>query len=98
MNMLREHMQAMPLEILHGRPSNALRGLLLAHAEVGLVDVEKLATMTNKAGKRVHLDRMLQRTAAAVSELAERVAQTYFTHATGYRVAGLMTSERSDDL
>jgi len=98
LQMLVDHMEAMPLERLQGRPSNALRTLLQAHSEVGLVEVEKLAGVANRAGKRTHLDRVLQRTGRAVGELTERIGETYFTHATGHRVAGLSTQGRDDDL
>lgn len=98
LQMLVEHLEVMPLERLQGRPSTALRTLLQAHSEVGLVEVEKLATVTNKSGKRTHLDRVLQRTAAAMTELTERVGETYFTHATGHRVTGLSTQGRTNDL
>jgi uncharacterized alpha-E superfamily protein len=98
LQMLVEHLEVMPLERLQGRPSSGLRTLLQAHSEVGLVEVEKLATVTNKSGKRTHLDRVLQRTSDAVDELTQRVGETYFTHATGHRVAGLSTQERPNDL
>ncbi|MDA0788837.1 MAG: circularly permuted type 2 ATP-grasp protein [Proteobacteria bacterium] len=93
LDMLEEHMNLMPLEQPLGRPSKAQQVLLSARADVALAEVEKLASVKSRTGKLTHLDRLLQRTAGNLNQLAEQIASTYFSHAVGHRITGYAQPE-----
>lgn len=85
---MRGHMEVMPLEELHGHPSQAQKLLISMHTEVVLADVDKLANTTSAAGNRTLLNRLLNRCEKSIADLTQQISQTYFSHSEGHRVTG----------
>jgi uncharacterized alpha-E superfamily protein len=85
---MRGHMEVMPLEELHGHPSQAQKLLISMHTEVVLADVDKLANTTSAAGNRTLLNRLLNRCEKSIAALTQQISQTYFSHSEGHRITG----------
>ncbi|MFW6092426.1 MAG: circularly permuted type 2 ATP-grasp protein [Pseudomonadota bacterium] len=94
---MRSHMAVMPLEDVHGQPSPTRKLLLSLHTEVILADVDKLAGTTSRRGNRTHLNRLLKRVEAGITELTELITRTYFSHTVGHRVTGSAIPETPGD-
>lgn len=95
---MKAHMSVMPLEGLDGHLSRAQRNLIAMHTDVTLADVDKLATVTSRNGKRTHLDRLLNRCEEGLDTLTDQVTQTYFSHSIGHRVTGNVVRSTPDAL
>jgi uncharacterized circularly permuted ATP-grasp superfamily protein/uncharacterized alpha-E superfamily protein len=95
LNMMRSHMEVMPLEDLHGHLSKAQKILLSMHSDVLLADMDKLANTASKSGNRTHLNRLLVRCEDGVDTLTQLITQTYFSHSIGHRVTGNVIRENS---
>ncbi len=97
LNIMRSHLEVMPLEDLHGRLSRTQKLLISLHTEVILADVDKLATTISSGGTRTHLNRLLNRSERGVETLTELITQTYFSHSVGHHVTGNVIREKSDN-
>ena len=94
---IKAHMTVMPLEELDGHLSQAQRLLIGMHTEVVLADVDKLATVTSRNGKRTHLNRLLNRTEEGLEMLTDLITQTYFSHSIGHRITGNVLRSKPED-
>ncbi len=83
-----EHLKDMPLERRGGPASSAQRVVIAVRSELQLADVEKLASVMTKIGRRTHLARLLDRVEEGADELSELITRTYFSHAAEHRVSG----------
>jgi uncharacterized circularly permuted ATP-grasp superfamily protein/uncharacterized alpha-E superfamily protein len=97
LNIMRSHMEVMPLEDLHGHLSRAQKLLISMHTEVILADVDKLANNASRSGNRTYLNRLLNRCAKGVETLTQLITQTYFSHSIGHRITGNVIRENPDD-
>jgi uncharacterized circularly permuted ATP-grasp superfamily protein/uncharacterized alpha-E superfamily protein len=88
LGVIRDHLAVMPLEEVDGHLSRTQRTLIAVHTEVMLADVDKLAAVTSRNGRRTHLDRLLNRCEQGLETLADLMTQTYFSHSIGHRVTG----------
>jgi uncharacterized alpha-E superfamily protein len=94
---IKAHMTVMPLEELDGHLSQAQRLLIGMHTEVVLADVDKLASVTSRNGKRTHLNRLLNRTEEGLEMLTDLITQTYFSHSIGHRITGNVLRSKPED-
>jgi uncharacterized circularly permuted ATP-grasp superfamily protein/uncharacterized alpha-E superfamily protein len=83
---MEHHMRVMPLEQAQGPVSAARKIVLAARTDLRLADVEKLANVKSRAGRRTHLSRLLERAEAATDELTQVITVTYFSHTQERRV------------
>jgi uncharacterized alpha-E superfamily protein len=94
---MKAHMAVMPLEELGGHLSQAQRNLIAMHTDVILADVDKLASVISRHGRRNHLDRLLNRCEQGLDKLGDLITQTYFSHSVGHRVTGNVLRSGPDD-
>jgi uncharacterized circularly permuted ATP-grasp superfamily protein/uncharacterized alpha-E superfamily protein len=94
---MKAHMAVMPLEEMGGHLSRAQRNLIAIHTEVILADVDRLATVTSRNGRRTHLNRLLNRCEQGLAKLTDLITQTYFSHSIGHRVTGNVLRSGPDD-
>jgi uncharacterized circularly permuted ATP-grasp superfamily protein/uncharacterized alpha-E superfamily protein len=97
LNIMRSHMDVMPLEDIDGHLSRAQKMMISMHTEVMLADVDKLANTTTAGGNRTHLNRLLNRCESGIDTLTDLITQTYFSHSTGHRVTGNVIRENPDN-
>ncbi|MBX3705565.1 MAG: circularly permuted type 2 ATP-grasp protein [Pseudomonadales bacterium] len=93
---MKNHMAVMPLEELDGHLSRKQRILIGMHTEITLADVDKLAGVTSRNGRRTHLNRLLNRCEQGLDTLTDLISQTYFSHSTGHRVTGNVLKDTAD--
>jgi uncharacterized alpha-E superfamily protein len=74
------HLVVMPLEQAQGPISAARKIVIAARTDLRLADVEKLASVKTRAGRRTHLARLLERVEEATNELTDVITLTYFSH------------------
>jgi len=84
---MEEHLAVMPLEPTQGPASAAQKIVIAERTELRLADVEKLATVKSRAGRRTHLTRLLERVEAATDNLTDVITLTYFSHTHERRVS-----------
>ena len=75
---LQRHLATMPKRISDQGLSPAARLLLSTHSDLSLADLEKLISVLSKTGLRTHLNRLLNRTEANLSDLQAVLTETYF--------------------
>jgi|TARA_B100000315_G_scaffold259684_1_gene316661 uncharacterized alpha-E superfamily protein len=63
--------------------SEAQRTLLSIHSDLRLADLDKLANVISRQGRRTHLQRLLRRMEDSVDRLSDLISQTYFKHTLG---------------
>jgi uncharacterized alpha-E superfamily protein len=97
LQIMRGHMEVMPLEHLHGHLSRAQKVVISTHTEVILADVDKLAGTVSSGGNRSHLNRLLNRCEQGIETLTGLLTQTYFSHSVGHRITGNVIRENADD-
>lgn len=84
---MERHLRVMPLEQAQGPASPAQKIVIAARSDLRLADVEKLATVKSRAGRRTHLSRLLERIEEATDALTQVVTVTYFSHIEERRVS-----------
>lgn len=75
---LQRHLATMPRRESEQGLSPSERLLLATHSDLSLADLDKLINVLSKTGLRTHLNRLLKRTEANLSELQSVLTATYF--------------------
>lgn len=90
---LREHIAVLPRDSEKASltPEEHLVDALVS--ELKLVDIDKLCKGVTGRGKRLHLDRLMQRQYTRCGDISDILARTYFVHATLVRSRGLMDGD-----
>ncbi len=83
--LLAEHVDVLPHD--RGLASLSRKQFLIEamRSELKLVDVRRLCAQRNKRGKRVQLQKLLERIESRTYELSDALAQRYFSHAMATR-------------
>jgi len=92
---MEQHLAMMPQESQGGPATASQRIVIAVRTELRLAEVEKLANVKTKAGRRSHLARLLDRVEEGANELSEIISLTYFSHAHERRVGGSGNNEVS---
>jgi len=89
------HLVVMPLEQAQGPISAARKVVIAARTDLTLADVEKIASVKTRAGRRTHLARLLDRIEQATKELTDVITLTYFSHTQEQRVSTQIVPDRT---
>jgi uncharacterized alpha-E superfamily protein len=82
---MEKHVLVMPQEGRESGPSAAQRTMLAMMSDLQLAEVDKLANVLSRNGRRTHLQRLLRRTEDAADRLSDLLGETYFKHTYGRR-------------
>jgi uncharacterized circularly permuted ATP-grasp superfamily protein/uncharacterized alpha-E superfamily protein len=88
-NALSEHMGHLPNAEEGGMMSPAQRIVTRLSSELRLADPVELGAVATRFDARIELDRLARRVDRDVHELSDHIAQTFFSHSSARRVAGV---------